>query len=652
MLRNIFKTSLKIPQISQIQYKNNPLKYLNYVPIFQMQTKEQKFIKAFNIKNYDQQNSTQQQKQGQNEKQQNQQQQKGIVSAIPTFEKYPISENIKQYLEENQMHTPSPIQDLAIPAIMNQKYDNYFLAAQTGTGKTLSYLIPIFNELKKQEQQMDVNRLTRSQRPRALIVVPTKELAIQVEEVAKQLGRFEKLKVLAICNAKQYKVERKELQDGVDILIATPDRLERHRQKENVYLSLVNYLVVDECDTFMDSGFKDIIQAYITIIKGRQEEDRGFNVVPKGIFISATVTRILQDMLKKNFGDKKIQFLVEKNTHLNLHNITHEFIHCTTLDKKTPFLKLLKEIDRKIDKQDGGAMIFCNSIPSCQSLQYTMEQNGYSAVCLHGDIPKNIRIQQFNRFKDKQEKYLICTDLGSRGLDFPWLNYVVNFDFPKTTSDYLHRAGRTGRAGRKGTCISLYHSRDNGIIKELQISHETNVPLNITGSQYSKINKDILKSLKQKEIEGEGKYAELKKQLKEQNKQIHDAINPNMNKKLQIASTKQLPSNSGNTMIPQEYALFKEKWMKTNEARQQLKNYIPERNKFKDELYELRKQQKKIKKYNRQKLGKQIQKRDQRMTYLKRMIASQEEKKQKTKEQNIKAVKKYYKRSNSQNSSK
>lgn len=157
---------------------------------------------------------------------------------------------------------------------------------------------------------------------------------------------------------------------------------------------------------------------------------------------------------------------------MNLQHVEHEFVHCAGLDKKDPISKLLKEVNAKMTKLDGSAMIFCNSVPSCRSLDYALSQEGYDVVSFHGDIPKKMRMQNFQRFKTKECRIMICTDLASRGLDFPFLTHVLNYDFPMTTSDYLHRAGRTGRAGRKGWIISLYHNKDNGILSELKKAHD------------------------------------------------------------------------------------------------------------------------------------------------------------------------------------
>ncbi|EAS07110.2 type III restriction enzyme, res subunit (macronuclear) [Tetrahymena thermophila SB210] len=508
--------------------------------------------------------------------------------ALPSFN-YNIHEKIKKALESQNIFTPSPIQDLAIPALLNQNHNNFFLAAQTGTGKTLAYLIPIISQFKKLEEANHNQRLTTPNRPSIIIIVPTKELANQLEDECKKLIHFAKFTCLGVNNSKVFMREKKALDEGVDVLIGTPDRIERHREKGNLFLSNVSYFVVDEADTFLDSGYKEVIETYIKTITHRQEQIKEGNYsknIPKMIFVSATYTGQLRLLFESSFDNfKKIKLIIDKKTHMNLQHIEHEFIHCQGIDKKEPITKLLKEIMPKAQKQDGSIMIFCNSIPSCRSLDYTLSEEGYDVVSFHGDIPKRLRIQNFDRFKSRESKIMICTDLASRGLDFPFLTHVVNYDFPITTSDYLHRAGRTGRAGRKGSVISLYHNKDNNIINELKKSHDNKIPVNIKGSQYATINKEVLQRLKQKSEESSelNKYEQLKQKL------IEDS------KKAQL-----IP------YVPKSYIEFKSNYENgklitaakkgNSDLKKQLKNYIPEINRDKEQLKELESQVKGVKK--------------------------------------------------------
>ena len=154
--------------------------------------------------------------------------------------------------------------------------------------------------------------------------------------------------------------------------------------------------------------------------------------------------------------------MIDKNNHLNLQNIQHEFIHCDSLDKHDKLLTLLKQL--RVRQIKTSVMIFCNTIKSLHDLEYFLNQNKYEVVTLHGSLPRKMRFASIQRFRSRIVNVLLCSDLGSRGLDFPFVSSVINYDFPKTTSDYLHRSGRTGRAGAKGTVFSLYHHKNQDVI--------------------------------------------------------------------------------------------------------------------------------------------------------------------------------------------
>lgn len=395
-------------------------------------------------------------------------------SSIPTFKNFGLKSEILDALEQMNIHTPSPIQSQSISHLLKPLSENVYIAGQTGTGKTLAYLLPIMHLIKLKEGNV---KNTVSNRPYAILLMPSKELVEQTLEICKKICHFLKLRTIGLSNIHPFNREKNGLDEGADIVVTTIDRLEKHRKKQNIFLSNVNYLVIDEADTFLDSGYKDSMEEYINILSKNNA---------KIIYVSATFTNPLNRFFESIYGKDSnyLKKIIEKKTHMNLSNLKHEFIHVKDLDKQTPLLKILKEFNALIESTKGATMIFCNSVPSCQSLEYRLKQEGFDCISLHGDIPKNIRIQNIRRFRTQEINILISTDLGARGLDFPFLNHVINFDFPKTTSDYLHRAGRAGRAGKKGYVTNLYHSKDNQVINELKESHENNSPVKIGGSAY------------------------------------------------------------------------------------------------------------------------------------------------------------------------
>ena len=222
--------------------------------------------------------------------------------------------------------------------------------------------------LKKEEGKNKEVRTVKN-RPNVVIIVPSKELVEQILTICKKLIHFAKLRAGGLYNYHPFSREAKMLDDGVDIVVATIDRLERHRKNRNIFLSNVDYFVIDEADTFLDSGEKDALEEYVDIISKRNG---------KVIYVSATYTSALSNFFDKVYGRESnlLKKLIEKNTHMNLSNLEHEFIHVRDLDKQTPLLKILKEYSTLMESTKGATMIFCNSITSCQSLEYKLKSEG------------------------------------------------------------------------------------------------------------------------------------------------------------------------------------------------------------------------------------------------------------------------------------
>lgn len=198
---------------------------------------------------------------------------------------------------------------------------------------------------------------------------------------------------------------------------------------------------------------------------------------------------------------------------MNLSHVNHNFVELESYDKHQQFLEIMSDV-ATARKSNETAIIFCNSINSCRSTEYLLRDHGYEARSIHGDVPAKARIQNYNDFKEGRLKYLVCTDLGSRGLDFKNNGYVINFDFPTSNADYLHRVGRTGRAGKHGTAFSLIRKKDFKLVNQLKESFEYGVPIAIGNSSYTKQNRELLAA---------------RKKLERQNQQ-----NPQLNKRIQF----------------------------------------------------------------------------------------------------------------------
>ena len=391
---------------------------------------------------------------------------------ILSFREFRFIPEIYNVLDRLNVNAPTSIQSVAIPKIMEKK--NVFFSSQTGTGKTFTYLLPLLNELKEMELSAG-KRLTLEKRPRALIIVPTRELAQQVEEVCKLFIYDIPLVIESFYVGRDFTKERKASEKGIDIVITTPERFSNHWKKHNIHSTKLTHVVIDELDTLLDAGNEEFIKN-ISIYSDKQI-----------VIASATMTNNIETFLDKMFQDNKLNFvkLIDKSTNHNLSNVKHEFLHVTDFDKYPSLLKLLND-NIKLIKQNFSIIIFVNSIACARKTELLLMENNFSTACLHGDIPPNRRKIELEKFKKRSAKILICTDLISRGLDWPFVYLVINFDFPKTLADYVHRAGRTGRMGTHGIVVSFYRNFNLNIIEKIKQSHHMNLPLRIDYSMFSR----------------------------------------------------------------------------------------------------------------------------------------------------------------------
>lgn len=357
----------------------------------------------------------------------------GKIAVPLNFKSYGLLPQIHEALAAKEVYIPTNIQDKVIQQVLN-KPDDLFFAGQTGTGKTLAYAVPICNQLKKDEIDMGV-KLTKPNRPRAIILQPNKELTLQTHYVFKDLSHFVKLKVDCVCGGYSTAAqERDKLKEGTDVLVTTMDRMSKHILRKNLFLTQVNYLVFDEFDTFLDAEMGNEIRECMKIAsKGP--------VFRKMIFLGATYTSRIRSFVegyKADFG-RNIDIVIDSKTHLNLSNLQHHFILSPNRERLDRLKEVLDENKKYIEKTGGGTVIFCNTVACCRALDYYLQREGILAVSLHGEMPNKMRIQNYERFRRKEVPILISSDLGSRGLDFNFVNHVINFDFPKSISDYLHR---------------------------------------------------------------------------------------------------------------------------------------------------------------------------------------------------------------------
>ncbi len=409
---------------------------------------------------------------------------------ILSFKGMGLLSEINRVLEEQNILYPSPIQQKCIPKLLSSissesKKDPFtnFIFSENGSGKTLTFSLPLLQILKSEEILANV-RLTSKKKPRAIILIPNKELILQTKSVLKTFVHEIPLKI---------GTSEEELKNGVDVLITNIYQLQKMRKHQNVYFSNLSMVVLDEIDTFLECGYREEI---ITLLDEMKSQ---YNKRFLLLFVGSTMNPGIQNFIE-SLPEKRV--FVNTNINQNLSNIKHEFIHLSDFDKMKPLGMLINELATKMKVLHSSTIIFCNSISSVRATEMhiaTYFPDIIKTTTIHGDLPLKLRQSNFMSFNKRDNNLLISTDLCSRGLDFPFVYHIINFDFPKNIADYLQRAGRTGRGGREGEVLSFYRRKDLQVIEELKKSFDTHTPLKLKNSAFSLKNKEnIIKERKEK----------------------------------------------------------------------------------------------------------------------------------------------------------
>lgn len=350
------------------------------------------------------------------------------------FKKLGLSDPLCQAIAQRGFTTPTSIQAKAIPII--QQGHDLIAAAQTGTGKTSSFIWPIIDKLSAGEAG-------RKKRARSLVIAPTRELALQVAESARQDSQFTELKTLAMVGGMDEQAQKQALIDGVDILVATPGRLRDLLSQRAVYLDEVEVLVLDEADRMLDMGFIDAIQNILDRLPASTQ----------CLLFSATLSNKVRDLAKATIGDEGKEISIAARD-ASKDNITQ---WCIPIDKDKKSALLSHLI-----KENGWtqALIFIETKHGAAKLATQLEKRGIAAEAFHSGRSQAVRTQLLENFKNGDIQFLIATGVAARGIDIESLERVVNYDLPFPADEYVHRIGRTGRASAQGEAISLV-SKDN-----------------------------------------------------------------------------------------------------------------------------------------------------------------------------------------------
>ena len=356
------------------------------------------------------------------------------------FENLGLSDDLVLLLNELGYKEPTKIQSLSIPlALMGR---DILGCAQTGTGKTASFVLPIIEILNNQK--------SKARMPRSLILTPTRELAEQISIYFKKILKYNKLNFCLLIGGTALTDQDKLLNKGVDILIATPGRLIDHINRGNILFNDLKILVIDEADRMLDMGFiPDIDQISENLPKIRQT-----------LFFSATLNKEILNIGKRFVINPK---LIEVSPPSSTSNTIDQYIiKCNIKNKLTTLENILSSIKTK------NTVIFCNRKKDIGSLYTDLKRRNISSLIFHGDLLQPKRQEALNEFKNGNNKILIASDVAGRGIDIENISHVINFDVPINPEDYVHRIGRTGRAGKKGTAITFILKKDTKYLQEIE----------------------------------------------------------------------------------------------------------------------------------------------------------------------------------------
>lgn len=360
-----------------------------------------------------------------------------------SFEKLGLVSNILTAIDELGYRKPTPVQAKVIPTVLEGK--DVMATAQTGTGKTAAYALPILQMLGKKEQKATTKRAVR-----ALILAPTRELASQVGKSVEAYGKNLDIKSCAIYGGVKFTPQVKKLEKGVDILVATPGRLIEHLKQESLSLSKVEIIVFDEADRILDMGFWSEVEEILALIPKKHQ------TLLFSVGLTKSVKRLSEMSLKKPVK-------VEINNNGDLAKKVKQTIYVCDQSKKASLLSYM------IGSQNWHqVLVFTKTKQSADEVGAELEANGLKTLVLHGDKAHSQRTKALKDFKAGSIRVLVATDIASRGLDIEDLPHVINYELPGDAEDYIHRIGRTGRAGKEGEAISLVCKEEKSVLKDIE----------------------------------------------------------------------------------------------------------------------------------------------------------------------------------------
>ena len=352
-----------------------------------------------------------------------------MTATMKSFAELGLSDEVLRGLIELGYEEPTPIQEQTISLLLQGS--DITAQAQTGSGKTAAFGIPMIERIDPSERY-----------PQGLVLCPTRELAIQVADAIHSMGKHRNITVTPIYGGQPYERQFRALQRGIHIVVGTPGRIMDHMRRGTISFSGVKFVVLDEADEMLDMGFVEDIEFILDAVPDERQIALFSATLPPRI--NALARRYLRDPLRISVDRDSLTVPKIKQTYYEVPN------HAK-----------LDVLGRILDVEDpGAAIIFCRTKRDVDELVQSLQGRGYSAEPIHGDITQQQRERTLKRFRDKQTDVLVATDVAARGLDIPDVSHVINYDVPDDPDSYVHRIGRTARAGKEGDAITLVAPRE------------------------------------------------------------------------------------------------------------------------------------------------------------------------------------------------
>lgn len=389
---------------------------------------------------------------------------------MKTFQDLNINKDALAILKKSSIYEPTPVQEAAIPVVRSGR--DAIVQAPTGTGKTLAFLLPLFERMKSSVGVVQT-----------LIVTPTRELTIQISKVAAGLGEAFDIKTLAIYGGQDIERQKKKLGCHPQLIIGTPGRLLDHLRHHTIDLSTANKIVLDEADEMLKLGFIEDVETLLSSLAA----DRQL------VLFSATIPERVRKLAHR-FMDKPEEIVIEAKN-FTLDTIEQKIVDTTEENKLDKLCELINSY------QPYLAMVFCHTKQRVHNVTMALAGRGYLVDELHGDLSQVQRTLVMKRFREAKLQILVTTDIAARGIDVEGVTHVFNYDIPQGTEDYIHRIGRTGRAGHDGVAVTFVNARQYEQLRRIEagIKNRIDKERSMRKQQKAKAREQIRDKVLQKE---------------------------------------------------------------------------------------------------------------------------------------------------------